>query len=152
LAVWGLTSTWNTPPGSRRAWAYAAMAGLCAGLAILARHTALAIGAAAGLDAIFRLGRRRPGPFLLWCATTILVISPWAIATAREYGSPFHTYTSYFEYNFSWTVHHYDKGNTGPDHFYTRENALEIVRVKAKSLLIIAVYSTMIIGIPLAAG
>ena len=128
------------------------MAGLCAGLAILARNTGLALVAAAGLHAVFRLGRRRPGPFLVWCATALLVILPWAVATTREYGSPFYTYTSYFEYNFSWTVHHYDKGNTRPDQFYTRDNATEIVRVKVKSLLIIAVYSTMIMGLPLAAG
>ena len=82
----------------------------------------------------------------------VLVILPWAVATAREYGTPFYSYTSYFEYNFSWTVHHYDKGNTRPDQFYTWANAPEIVRVKVKSLLIIAVYSTMIVGLPLAAG
>ena len=67
-------------------------------------------------------------------------------------GRRFTTYTNYFEYNFSWTVHHYDKGNTRPDQFYTWANAPEIVRVKFKSLLIIAVYSTMIVGLPLAAG
>ena len=152
LAVWTLTETWNTPPASRRVWAWAALAGLCGGLAILARNTGLALIAAAGLHAVFRLGRGRLGAFLLWAATVLLVILPWALATAREYGTPFYTYTSYFEYNFSWTVHHFDKGNTRPDQFYTLANAPEIVRVKLKSLLIIAVYSTMILGLPLAAG
>lgn|GEM_PF-1846760 len=152
LAVWTLTETWNTPPASRRVWAWAALAGLCGGLAILARNTGLALIAAAGLHAVFRLGRGRLGAFLLWAATVLLVILPWALATAREYGTPFYTYTSYFEYNFSWTVHHFDRGNTRPDQFYTLANAPEIVRVKLKSLLIIAVYSTMIVGLPLAAG
>lgn len=152
VAVWSLTATWNTPPGSRRVWIWAAVAGLCAGLAILARNTGLALVAVAGLHAVYRLGRRHAGPLLLWCATAFLLILPWAVATTREYGSPFYTYTSYFEYNFSWTVHHYDRGNTRPDQFYTFDNAREIVRVKVKSLLIIAVYSTMIMGLPLAAG
>ncbi|MGB2611569.1 MAG: glycosyltransferase family 39 protein, partial [Isosphaeraceae bacterium] len=152
LAVWTLTETWNTPPASRRVWAWAALAGLCGGLAILARNTGLALIAAAGLHAVFRLGRGRLGAFLLWAATVLLVILPWALATAREYGTPFYTYTNYFEYNFSWTVHHFDRGNTRPDQFYTLANAPEIVRVKLKSLLIIAVYSTMILGLPLVAG
>ena len=52
-----------------------------------------------------------------------IVILPWAAATYREYGRPFHSYTSYFEYNFSWTVHHYEKGNTRPEQFYTPANA-----------------------------
>ena len=43
-------------------------------------------------------------------------------------------------------------GNTRPEQFYTLTNAAEIVRVKFKSLLIIAVYSTMIVGLPLVAG
>ena len=90
--------------------------------------------------------------FFLWAATVLLVILPWSLATAREYGTPFYTYTNYFEYNFSWTVHHFDRGNTRPDQFYTLANAPEIVRVKLKSLLIIAVYSTMILGLPLVAG
>jgi hypothetical protein len=152
LAVWTLCETWNAPERSSRIWAWALLAGLSAGLAILARNTALALVAAAGLHAIFRLGRRHPGAFLTWAAVALLVILPWAIATTREYGTPFYTYTSFFEYNFSWTVHHYDQGNTRPDQFYTMANAPEIVRVKVKSLLIIAVYSTMIMGLPLVAG
>ena len=48
LAVWTLTETWNTPPASRRVWAWAVLAGLCGGLAILARNTGLALVAAAG--------------------------------------------------------------------------------------------------------
>jgi hypothetical protein len=152
LAIWTLTETWNAPAGRRDAWGWSLVAGLCGGLAILSRNTGLALIAAAGLHALVRMGRKRPGPLVLWAVTVFLVILPWAIATAREYGTPFYTYTNYFEYNFSWTVHHYDKGNTRPDQFYNRANAAEIVRVKFKSLLIIAVYSTMIVGLPLAAG
>jgi hypothetical protein len=152
LAVWTLTEVWHAPAASWRCWNWAILAGLCGGLAILARNTGLALIAAAGLHALARLGRRRPGPLLLWVATVLAVILPWAIATMREYGTPFYSYTSYFEYNFSWTVHHFDQGNTRPEQFYTLANAPEIVRVKFKSLLIIAVYTTMIMGLPLVAG
>jgi hypothetical protein len=152
LAAWTLVETWNAPPASRLVGAWAALAGLCGGLAILARNTGLALMAAYGLQALLRLGRRRLGAMLLWGVTALVVILPWALATAREYGIPFYTYTNYYEYNFSWTVHHFDRGNTRPDQFYTLENAPEILRVKFKSLLIILVYSTMIVGLPLAAG
>ena len=60
--------------------------------------------------------------------------------------------TRYFEYNFSWTVHHYDKGNTLPSQFYTLANLPEIARVKLKSLFIIPIYSTMIMGLPMVLG
>jgi 4-amino-4-deoxy-L-arabinose transferase-like glycosyltransferase len=152
LAVWTLCEAWNSPAVSGLVWGWALLAGLCAALAILARNTGMALVAALGVHALFRLGRRRLGALLVWASVALLVILPWAIATAREYGWPFHTYTSYFEYNFSWTVHHYDQGNTRADQFYTMANAPEIVRVKVKSLLIIAVYSTMILGLPLWAG
>ncbi len=60
--------------------------------------------------------------------------------------------TRYFEYNFSWTVHHYDKGNTLASQFYTRANLPEIARVKLKSLFTIAVHTMMIVGLPLILG
>ena len=59
---------------------------------------------------------------------------------------------AYFEYNFSWTIHHYEKGNTLPSQFYTLKNLPEIVRVKVKSLILIVVYSTMIVGLPIVLG
>src|SRR6185437_13870804 len=95
---------------------------------------------------------RQPVAMLIWMGTIGLTILPWSLATYREYGRPFHSYTSYFEYNFSWAVHHYEKGNTLPSQFYNAANAAEIVRVKIKSLLIIAVYSTMIVGWPIVVG
>jgi hypothetical protein len=152
LAIWTLTEVWHSEPLSRRAWTWAAVAGLCGGLAILARTTSLALLAAAGLYFLIRHGRRQFGPLLLWVIGMALVIMPWGLATFWEYGSPFHSYTSYFEYNFSWAIHHYEKGNTEPSQFYTAANLPEIVRVKVKSLLIIAVYSTMIVGLPIVAG
>ena len=119
-----------------------------AGLAVLSRTTGLALLAAAGL---FALVAARPqagwAPLLLWGATAAVVCLPWAWATLQEYGTPFYSYTSYFEYNFSWTVHHYEKGNTLPSQFYTLANLPEIVRVKVKSLFLIVVYSTMIVGL-----
>jgi 4-amino-4-deoxy-L-arabinose transferase-like glycosyltransferase len=152
LAIWTLTEVWDAPQTGRSAWAWALAAGLSGGLAILARTTAVALLAAAGAFGLIAHGRKRFGPLLLWAATAVAVITPWAWATLQEYGSPFYSYTSYFEYNFSWTIHHFDKGNTIPSQFYTALNLPEIVRVKIKSLLIIAVYATMILGLPLVAA
>jgi hypothetical protein len=152
LVVWTLTEIWQAETKGAAAWALAALGGLCAGLAILARTTALALVAAAGLYFGFRRARRQPVAMLVWMGTIALTILPWSLATYREYGRPFHSYTSYFEYNFSWTVHHYEKGNTRASQFYTAANGPEIVRVKVKSLLIIVVYSTMIMGLPIVAG
>jgi hypothetical protein len=70
----------------------------------------------------------------------------------QEYGTPFYSYTSLFEYNFSWTVHHYEKGNTLPSQFYTWANLPEIARIKVKSCVSIVVYTTMIVGLPLVIG
>jgi 4-amino-4-deoxy-L-arabinose transferase-like glycosyltransferase len=152
LAVWTLMEVWQAEARARRAWALAVLAGACGGLALLARKTSLALLAAAGLVFAATRGRRQFGPLMAWAATIALVASPWAIATALEYGSPFYSYTDYFEYNFSWAVHHYERGNTRPAQFYNAANLPEIVRVKVKSLLIILVYSTMIVGLPIALG
>jgi hypothetical protein len=152
LAIWTLTEVWHSEPHSRRAWTWAALAGLCGGLAILARTTSLALLAAAGLFFLVTRGRRQFGPLLLWGVCMALVILPWALVTFWEYQSPFYSYTSFFEYNFSWTIHHYEKGNTFASQFYTAANLPEIVRVKIKSLLILVVYSTMIVGLPIVVG
>jgi 4-amino-4-deoxy-L-arabinose transferase-like glycosyltransferase len=154
IAVGTLVEVWRASSGPRpgRAWAWAIVAGLSAGLAILARNTAIALMGAAGLFGLIIYGRRIAGPLLLWGGLTLLVILPWAWATYTEYGQPFYSYTNHFEYNFSWTVHHYEQGNTRPDQFYTRANAPEILRVKVKSLLIIVVTSTMIFSLPLVLG
>jgi hypothetical protein len=153
LAIWTLTEVWSAEPANGpRAWTWAGLAGLCGGLAILARTTGLALIAAATVVFVVTRGRRQLGPLLLWAAAMALVILPWALVTLREYGSPFYSYTSYFEYNFSWTVHHYQKGNTLPSQFYTLANLPEILRVKVKSLVIIVVYSTMIVGLPIVLG
>jgi 4-amino-4-deoxy-L-arabinose transferase-like glycosyltransferase len=152
LAVWMLTEIWQTTRIEARPWAFAFGAGLFGGLAVLTRMTALVMLAASGIFAISASSRRRLGPLLVWVATIALVCLPWARATYFEYGTPFFSMTSYFEYNFSWTVHHFDKGNTLASQFYTLANLPEIARVKLKSLLIIPIYSTMIVGLPLALG
>jgi len=149
LAIWTLTEVWNGCLSSRSSWVWAFAAGICGGLAVLARTTVVALLAAAGIFGLVAHGRKRFGPLLLWGTTVLCVAAPWAWASLQEYGSPFYSYTNYFEYNFSWTVHHFDKGNTQPSQFYTLANLPEIARVKLKSLLIIAVYSTMILGLPL---
>jgi len=148
VAVWTLTEVWAAPT-RRGSFSWAVVAGLVAGLAVLARNTALALAAGAGLFALVRHGRRCLAPLLVWGALLLLVIAPWAWATYREYGSPFYTYTDFYQYNFSWTVHHYEKGVTLAADFYTRRNAPEIVRVKVKSVAIIAVTATMIFSLPL---
>ena len=148
LAVWTLTEVWSART-TRAAWGGAVAAGLCGGLAILGRNTGLALLAGAGLFGLARHGRRRIGPLLAWGVILLAVIAPWAWATRVEYGVPFYSYTNYFQYNFSWAVHHYDKGVTRAEDFYTWANAPEIVRVKVKSLGTIAVTSTMILSLPL---
>jgi hypothetical protein len=147
VAVWSMTEVWAAR-NARAAWGWALVAGVCAGLAILARNTALALMAGAALFGLVR-HPRRIGPMLLWGVVTLLVIAPWAWVTFREYGQPFFSYTNYFQYNFSWAVHHYEKGLTRASEFYTRANAPEIVRVKIKALTIIVVTSTMIVSLPL---
>jgi hypothetical protein len=152
LAVCTLTEVLHADPGRRAIWAWSLAAGLCAGLAVLSRKTVLALVAAMGLFAVIVYARRRLGPLLVWGIVAAVTCLPWAWVTLREYGTPFYSYTDYFEYNFSWTVHHYEKGNTLPDQFYTLANLPEIVRVKIKSLVLIAVYSTMIVGLPIVVG
>ncbi len=150
LATWMLLEVWSADGRTRYLWAIGA--GLFAGLAILSRNTAMALAAASGLYGLARFGRKQFGPMIVWGAVTCLVIAPWAWATYREYGEPFHTYTKFFPYNFSWAVHHYDTGITRASDFYTRANAPAIARVKFKSSLIIAVVSTMILSVPVTLG
>ena len=146
LAVGSLVEVWSNPGRSRWAWAIAA--GFLGGSAILARHTTLALMAAAGLYGLIVHGRRAWAPLILWGLVVLAVITPWAIATTQAYGEPFYTYTKHFAHMFSWTVHHYARGFPRAADFYTRANAPEIARVKLKSLVIIAMYSTMILGLP----
>ncbi len=146
LGVWFLTEVWATDSGVRWLWAIAA--GVAGGAAVLSRNTALALLAASCLYGLIFHPRRWIGPMLLWGVLVAAIIAPWAYATWSTYGSPFFTYTDYFQYTFSWTVHHYQKGTPKPADFYNAANAPEILRVKVKSLLIIAVTSTMIFGLP----
>ncbi|MGE3820931.1 MAG: ArnT family glycosyltransferase [Isosphaeraceae bacterium] len=150
VAVWALTEVWATR-SVKAAWGWAVVAGTLGGLAVLGRNTAMALLAGAGLFGLARHGGRRLGPLLAWGVVVVAVIAPWAWVTHAEYGQPFFSYTNYFQYNFSWTVHHYEKGNTEASQFYQWANASEIVRVKVKALAIIVVTSTMILSVPLTA-
>jgi len=145
LAVWSLTETWASR--GAKAWGWAVAAGLAGGAAVLARNTAMALLAASGIYGLVA-HRRSIGPMLAWGAVVVAVIAPWAWETYRTYGEPFYTYTKFFQYTFSWTVHHYQEGTPRAADFYTWANAPEIARVKVKSLLIVAGYSTMILGLP----
>ncbi len=146
LAVGALVEVWNGQGRSRWGWAIAA--GLFGGAAILARNTTMVLLATAGLYGLIAHGRRAWAPLILWGVVVVGVITPWAYATWMVYGEPFYTYTKFFEYTFSWTVHHYARGVPKASGFYNRANAGEIVRVKLKSLAIIAMVSTMILGLP----
>jgi hypothetical protein len=150
VAIGTLTEVWNA--NGRASWGWAIAAGVWAGAAILARNTALALIAVGGVYGLVVHGRKRLGPLLLWGFVMAAMVAPWAWVTMQAYGEPFYTYTKYFQYNFSWTVHHYDRGITRAGDFYTAANAPTIIRVKIKSLLMIAVYSTMIVGLPLVLG
>jgi len=146
LAVGSLAEVWDDR--CRRPWLWAIGAGTLGGLAILARHTTLALMAATGLYGLVAHGRRARGPLVAWGVVLLAVIAPWAIATTRVYGEPFYTITKHFQYTFSWTIHHVARGVPRAADFYTRANAPEIARVKFKSLILIATYSTMILGLP----
>ncbi len=147
IAVWGLVETWQAR--GERALALALVAGILGGLAVLARNTAMAILMPAALYGIVVHWRTHRIAMLVWATGVLVTISPWAWATYRAYGEPFYSYTRFFQYTFSWTVHHYQTGAPTAAGFYTLANAPEIIRVKLKSLLIIVVYSTMILGLPL---
>ncbi len=91
---------------------------------------------------------RKLGPMLAWGILMLAVVAPWAWATYQTYGRPFYSYTDFFQYTFSWTVHHYQAGTPRATDFYARENLAEIARVKIKALFIIVGYSTMIVSVP----
>ena len=110
-------------------------------LVVRTAQTLVTAAAAAGAEGVVRGAS----------VVVVVVIAPWAWASHAEYGQPFFSYTNYFQYNFSWAVHHYEKGNTTAEQFYTSANAPGLVRVKIKALLIIAVTSTMVLGAPLMA-
>lgn len=150
LAVWWFTEACASRGPTQVMWAFAS--GAAAGFAILARNTAFALAAACAIHALLTHGRRSLGMLAIWGVSLVAVITPWAWATYQAYGEPFYTYTKFFPYNFSWTVHHYEHGNTRPDQFYTRANLPGIVRIKLRAILIITFYSVMIISAPVAMG
>ena len=89
LAVWTLTEVWHAARAGPSIWAWAVTAGLCGGLAVLARTTGLALLAAAGLYALVAHGRQRPGALVLWAGVAALVCLPWAWITFQEYAIAF---------------------------------------------------------------
>ncbi len=155
LLTLGLALEALTSSTLRRGLVFAALAGLCGGLMILGRNTGLAWMAAIGTFGLV-VGRARAiAPLTVMTLLCLVTIAPWAWATYQEYGEPFYTYTKYFEYTPSWTVHHYQAFPNGPptaSQYYRPENAPEIVRIKVKALLIILVTSVMILGVPCVLG
>jgi 4-amino-4-deoxy-L-arabinose transferase-like glycosyltransferase len=146
VAVWSLTEVWAAE--GLAAWGSAVVAGALAGAAILARNTAIALAATAGLYGVISHPRKL-GPMFVWGLVCLAGVAPWAWATYQTYGRPFYSYTDFFQHTFSWTVHHYQAGIPRAADFYARENLAEIVRVKIKALFIIVGYSTMILSLPL---
>ena len=150
LAVWATVESWSaTMP---RNLAIAALAGWLGGLAILGRNTALALMGATALFGLARHRSRAIPPLIVWGIVLGLTIAPWAYATWIRYGEPFYTYTKFFQYNFSWTVHHYMKGNTRASEFYTPANLPAILRIKFKTVVIILSYCLAIPTVPLVLG
>ena len=149
-AVWLLTEIDATDGIS--SWLCAIAGGIAAGCAILARDASIALVAALGVYAIVRFGKSKPLGLFAWGLSAAVVIAPWAWATTIRYGKPFYTYTQYFQYTFSWTIHHYQEGIPRAADFYTWANAPSILRVKIKSIFIILTVSTMILGPPLVYG
>lgn len=150
LSVWTLLESVRAKGLARPA--LAVLAGVCAGLAILARNTSLALAFGLCASVLYRRRLSAASSLLVWGAFTLAVIAPWAWMTYLRYGKPFYTYTQYFQYTFSWTVHHYQEGVPRAANFFTRANAAEIVRTKVKAVFIIAVYSTMILTAPVMAA
>ena len=150
LSVWAMVETWRARDA--RAMVLAVVAGVAGGLAILARNTAMALLAACALYGFLVHWRTHRTPMTVWAVTIAATISPWAWITYQAYGEPFFTYTNFFRYTFSWAVHHYQTGAPTAAGFFTLANAAEIARVKLKSLLIIAVYSSMILSVPIVAA
>jgi 4-amino-4-deoxy-L-arabinose transferase-like glycosyltransferase len=150
LSVWGIVEMWRARGGQAIAWAVAA--GAAGGLAILARNTAMALLAACAVYGVLVHWRTHRVAMGIWAVAVAATISPWAWMTYQAYGEPFFTYTGFFRYTFSWAVHHYQTGAPTAAEFLTVANAPEIVRVKLKSLLIIALYSTMILSVPVMAA
>ncbi len=134
------------------AWGWAVPAGLSAGFAMLARDTMIVFVGASYLYGLVSWRRTHLLPLLLAGMVALVVVAPWAWWTYQVYGSAFYSYTRFFAYNFSWTVHHYDRGNTRPEQFFTTANLPEILRIKVRALGVILLYSTMILSVPVAAG
>ncbi|RLT14746.1 MAG: hypothetical protein DWI24_02450 [Planctomycetota bacterium] len=131
--------------------AFAILAGLAGGLAILSRNTAMALVFCLGLWLIWKGGRRSFAYLPIWAGMVLIVIAPWAWLTYKEYGKPFYSYTEHFALTFSWSVHHYAAGVPNASAFYL-QNRPELIRVKIKSVLILFGYSTMILSMPVAYG
>ena len=154
LAVWTLSEVLHADPSRRAIWAWAVAAGLCGGPGRPVTHDRdWRFWRPPGLFAVVVHGRRRFGPLLLWgCHRRWSCASPGPGRLCKNMERRSIPIQVIFEYNFSWTVHHYEKGNTLPSQFYTLDNLPEIVRVKIKSLLLIVIYSTMIVGLPIVLG
>jgi hypothetical protein len=151
IAVW-LAHEMLRAKTQRNSIIIAIFAGAFAGLAILSRNTAMALVACLGLWLLWNGGRRLLPASILWGALCILMITPWAWLTYKEYGKPFYSYTEHFAHTFSWTVHHYAKGLPDVRQFYSAQNLPEVFRVKIKSSLILFGYSAMILSPPLVFG
>ena len=112
LAVWTLTEVWmHAVRAGRRSGAGRSRRGSAAGWPCCRARP----GCAPGWRGSLRPGRPRPAEIgslsALGPRRRCAVCLPWAWATLDGIWITFlFDYTAIFEYNFSWTVHHYEKG------------------------------------------
>ena len=154
LAVWTLTEVWQR--GRRRASVLGpgrAGRASAAGLAILARTTALALVAAAGAGtSCSDRGRRQPIALLLWMGAIAVDDPPVGAGHLPRIWSPVLLVHVLFRIQLLLDRPPLREGEHARLAVLHGGQRAEIVRVKVKSLLIIVIYSTMIVGLPIVAG
>ena len=102
---------------------------------------------------MFTAGRRRYLALAVWALVAAIVCLPWALATWLEYGTPFLLDDSLFRIQLFVDGSPLHAGQYAALASFTRSsNMPEILRVKFKSLLLIAMTSTMIVGLPIVLG
>ena len=126
---------------------------LCAGLAVLSRNTALALVAAAGLFAVVMHGRREARPALALGCHRGRHLRPLGVGDfAQSMERRFIRIQAILNTTSPGRSTITRKGTRFLLSSTRWKTCPEIVRVKIKSLILIVVYSTMIVGLPIVVG